>query len=228
MTPRSRRCSKNGDLLIDGGNSLYNRHRAAGEGAWRARAFGLHRTWASSAVQGRPGGAKHDAPGGHPRSAYDAIEGLVRKMAAQVEDGPCVQPTCGLRWRWLTSSKTVHNGIEYGIEQILCEAYDLMERSARPQRPGDGRCPLMAGTNGGALSYLVESPRCGPAHRGPRGRGGDLVERSSNVAGQKGTGLWNAWSAPWRWASRPDDLCGRSMAGLMSSPPRERAERIQR
>ena len=64
-------------------------------------------------------------PGG-TKASYDAIESLLTKMAAKVEDGPCVAYVGpGGSGHFV---KTVHNGIEYGIEQILAEAYDLMKR----------------------------------------------------------------------------------------------------
>ena len=64
-------------------------------------------------------------PGG-TKTSYEAIESLVNKMAAQVEDGPCVTYIGPGGSGHLV--KTVHNGIEYGIEQILAEGYDLMKR----------------------------------------------------------------------------------------------------
>ena len=88
-------------------------------------------------------------PGG-TKASYDAIESLLTKMAAKVEDGPCVAYVGpGGSGHFV---KTVHNGIEYGIEQILAEAYDLMKRvkgcllytSPSPRDVGISRMPSSA------------------------------------------------------------------------------------
>jgi 6-phosphogluconate dehydrogenase len=114
-----------GDLLIDGGNSLYtDTERRVAE--LESQSFGYIGMGVSGGAKGALEGPSM-MPGG-TRAAYDAIEGLVRKMAAQVDDGPCVTYIGpGGAGHFV---KTVHNGIEYGIEQILAEAYDLMKRGA--------------------------------------------------------------------------------------------------
>jgi len=110
-----------GDLLIDGGNSLYtDTERRVAE--LESRSFGFIGMGVSGGAKGALEGPSM-MPGG-TRSAYDAIESMVSLMAAQVEDGPCVTYIGpGGAGHFV---KTVHNGIEYGIEQILAEAYDLM------------------------------------------------------------------------------------------------------
>lgn len=130
-------------------------------------------------------------PGG-TRAAYDAIEGLVTKMAAQVEDGPCVTYIGpGGAGHFV---KTVHNGIEYGIEQILAEAYDLMKRVAGLD--GLSMAAVLAGWNEleELSSFLVEITEVCLRTRDPED-GSDLVERIVDAAGQKGTGLWTVISA---------------------------------
>jgi 6-phosphogluconate dehydrogenase len=130
-------------------------------------------------------------PGG-TKAAYDAIEGLVCKMAAQVEDGPCVTYIGpGGAGHFV---KTVHNGIEYGIEQILVEAYDLMKRCAGMD--GLAMAKVFDGWNQleELSSYLVEITEVCLRTRDPED-GGDLVEKILDVAGQKGTGLWTVVSA---------------------------------
>jgi len=88
----------------------------------------------------------------------------------------------------------VHNGIEYGIEQILCEAYDLMKRSAGLS--GLEMADVFDGWNQleELSSYLVEITEVCLRTRDPED-GGDLVEKILDVAGQKGTGLWTVVSA---------------------------------
>ena len=130
-------------------------------------------------------------PGG-TRAAYDAIESLVCKMAAQVEDGPCVTYIGpGGAGHFV---KTVHNGIEYGIEQILAEAYDLMKRCAGMD--GDAMSAVLGQWNATEelSSFLVEITEICLRTKDPAD-GSDLVEKIVDAAGQKGTGLWTVESA---------------------------------
>jgi 6-phosphogluconate dehydrogenase len=130
-------------------------------------------------------------PGG-TKAAYDAIEPLVRKMAAQVDDGPCVTYIGpGGAGHFV---KTVHNGIEYGIEQILAEAYDLMKRVAGLN--GDQMADVLGQWNQTEelASFLVEITEVCLRTKDPD-TGADLVEAIVDAAGQKGTGLWTVVSA---------------------------------
>lgn len=130
-------------------------------------------------------------PGG-TRAAYEAIESLVCKMAAQVDDGPCVTYIGpGGAGHFV---KTVHNGIEYGIEQVLAEAYDLMKRVAGLD--GQAMADVLADWNQTEelASFLVEITEVCLRARDPE-TGSDLVEFIVDAAGQKGTGLWTVQSA---------------------------------
>ncbi len=178
-----------GDLLIDGGNSLYtDTERRVAE--LESKSFGYIGMGVSGGAKGALEGPSM-MPGG-TRSAYDAIEGLVRKMAAQVEDGPCVTYIGpGGAGHFV---KTVHNGIEYGIEQILAEAYDLMKRIGGMD--GDAMADVLGGWNQTEelASFLVEITEVCLRTKDPE-TGGDLVELIVDAAGQKGTGLWTVVSA---------------------------------
>ena len=178
-----------GDLLIDGGNSLYtDTERRVKE--LESKSFGYIGMGVSGGAKGALEGPSM-MPGG-TRSAYDAIEPLVRRMAAQVDDGPCVTYIGpGGAGHFV---KTVHNGIEYGIEQILAEAYDLMKRSAG--LGGIAMADVLAGWNQleELSSFLVEITEVCLRTRDPE-TGGDLVELIVDAAGQKGTGLWTVESA---------------------------------
>jgi 6-phosphogluconate dehydrogenase len=178
-----------GDLLIDGGNSLYtDTERRVAE--LESRSFGYIGMGVSGGAKGALEGPSM-MPGG-TRSAYDAIEPLVRRMAAQVEDGPCVTYIGpGGAGHFV---KTVHNGIEYGIEQVLAEAYDLMKRVAGLN--GDQMADVLAAWNGTEelASFLVEITEVCLRTKDPES-GGDLVELIVDAAGQKGTGLWTVESA---------------------------------
>ncbi|EAQ74665.1 MULTISPECIES: NADP-dependent phosphogluconate dehydrogenase [unclassified Synechococcus] len=180
---------EDGDLLIDGGNSLYtDTERRVKE--LESQSFGYIGMGVSGGAKGALEGPSM-MPGG-TKAAYDAIEGLVRKMAAQVDDGPCVTYIGpGGAGHFV---KTVHNGIEYGIEQILVEAYDLMKRCAGMD--GLAMAQVFDGWNQleELSSYLVEITEVCLRTRDPED-GGDLVEKILDVAGQKGTGLWTVVSA---------------------------------
>ena len=178
-----------GDLLIDGGNSLYtDTERRVAE--LESRSFGYIGMGVSGGAKGALEGPSM-MPGG-TRAAYDAIESLVCKMAAQVDDGPCVTYIGpGGAGHFV---KTVHNGIEYGIEQILAEAYDLMKRCAGMD--GDAMAAVLAQWNDTEelSSFLVEITEICLRTKDPAD-GGDLVEKIVDAAGQKGTGLWTVESA---------------------------------
>jgi len=178
-----------GDLLIDGGNSLYtDTERRVAE--LESQSFGYIGMGVSGGAKGALEGPSM-MPGG-TRAAYDAIEGLVRKMAAQVDDGPCVTYIGpGGAGHFV---KTVHNGIEYGIEQILAEAYDLMKRGAGLN--GDAMADVLGQWNATEelSSFLVEITEICLRTKDPAS-GGDLVELIVDAAGQKGTGLWTVQSA---------------------------------
>lgn len=178
-----------GDLLIDGGNSLYtDTERRVAE--LESKSFGYIGMGVSGGAKGALEGPSM-MPGG-TRAAYDAIESLVRKMAAQVDDGPCVTYIGpGGAGHFV---KTVHNGIEYGIEQVLAEAYDLMKRSAGLS--GVQMADVLAGWNGTEemSSFLVEITEICLRATDPD-TGGELVEQIVDAAGQKGTGLWTVESA---------------------------------
>ena len=178
-----------GDLLIDGGNSLYtDTERRVAE--LESRSFGFIGMGVSGGAKGALEGPSM-MPGG-TRSAYDAIESMVSLMAAQVEDGPCVTYIGpGGAGHFV---KTVHNGIEYGIEQILAEAYDLMKRGAGLK--GDAMADVLGIWNQTEelASFLVEITEVCLRTKDPA-TGADLVELIVDAAGQKGTGLWTVQSA---------------------------------
>jgi len=177
-----------GDLLIDGGNSLYTdtERRVA---QLESRRFGYIGMGVSGGAKGALEGPSM-MPGG-TKASYDAIESLATAMAAQVEDGPCVTYIGpGGAGHFV---KTVHNGIEYGIEQVLAEAYDLMKRLAGMS--GSQMADVFGhwNTTEELASYLVEITEACLRRKDQDGQ--DLVEKIVDQAGQKGTGLWTVISA---------------------------------
>ena len=172
-----------GDILIDGGNSLYTdtmRRVAA------AQANGL--LYVGSGVSGGEEGALHGPslmPGGSA-AAWPQIRPLFEAIAARTSDGePCAT--------WIGESgaghfvKMVHNGIEYGDMQIICEAYDLMKRGC-----GLGNAEMadvFAAWNARELeSYLIEITRDILGYRDADGA--YTLDSILDAAGQKGTGKW--------------------------------------
>ena len=200
-----------GDLLIDGGNAQFmDTERRVKE--LESKSFGYIGMGVSGGAKGALEGPSM-MPGG-TKTSYDAIESLLNKMAAQVEDGPCVTYIGpGGSGHFV---KTVHNGIEYGIEQILAEAYDLMKRVCGMS--GDEMASVMGYWNKTEelSSYLVEITEACLRVKDPDDSS-DLVEKIMDKAGQKGTGLWTVVSALELGASVPTiyaALNGRVMSSM--------------
>ncbi|MGE0709533.1 MAG: NADP-dependent phosphogluconate dehydrogenase [Planctomycetota bacterium] len=177
-----------GDVVIDGGNSDYHDTRRR-EAALKAQ--GVH--FVGMGVSGGEEGARHGPslmPGGE-REAWDRAKDVLEAIAARTEHGPCVTH-CGPDGAG-HFVKMVHNGIEYGVMQLLAEAYDLLGRGL-----GLGaarQAELFAEWNRGPLgSFLVELTADVLKVQDPE-TGRPLVEVVLDKAGQKGTGRWTAQAA---------------------------------
>jgi 6-phosphogluconate dehydrogenase len=114
-----------GDMIIDGGNSLYE--------DTERRTIELEATGLGFVGMGVSGGEEGALNGpslmpGGTESAYKELEPILVKIAAQVDDGPCVT-YIGPRGAG-HYVKMVHNGIEYGDMQLIAEAYDLLKNAA--------------------------------------------------------------------------------------------------
>ncbi len=206
-----------GDLLIDGGNSEF-RDTERRVAQLESRQFGYIGMGVSGGAKGALEGPSM-MPGG-TKASYEAIESLVQKMAAQVEDIPCVTYIGpGGSGHFV---KTVHNGIEYGIEQILSESYDLMKRVGN--MTGNEIADVFCQWNQTEelSSYLVEITEICLRAKDPED-GKDLVEKIIDKAGQKGTGLWTVVSALELGVSVPTIYASLN-ARVMSSLKKERVE----
>jgi len=177
-----------GDILIDGGNSYYKDtiRRQAELGP-----AGLH--FIGSGISGGEAGALHGPcimPGG-PRQAYDEVEPILARIAAQTEDGPCVAYMGpGGAGHYV---KMVHNGIEYGVMACIAEVYDLLARLLGISAPEIGR--VFGEWNREELgSYLLEITEAVLGHVDPETRR-PLVDLILDQAGQKGTGRWASQDA---------------------------------
>ena len=177
-----------GDILIDGGNSLFtDTDRRCDDLAATGFRF------VGAGVSGGEEGALLGPaimPGG-PKEAWEALAPIFRAIAAKAEDGePCVD-YMGPRGAG-HYVKMVHNGIEYGDMQLIAEVYDILHRAAG--LPARELADIFAEWNDGELrSYLVEiTARI--FERTDEG-GKPLVDTILDEAQQKGTGKWMSQNA---------------------------------
>jgi len=181
-----------GDIIIDGGNSNYNDTMRRTE---YVESKGL--LYIGTGVSGGEEGARHGPsimPGGSPE-AWPHVKPILQAIAAKIPEGdPNGVPCCD----WVGENgaghyvKMVHNGIEYGDMQLICESYHLMKTALGLSH--DEMHQIFAEWNEGKLdSYLIEISRDILAFKDEDGS--PLVEKILDTAGQKGTGKWTAISA---------------------------------
>ncbi|MGB3199268.1 MAG: NADP-dependent phosphogluconate dehydrogenase [Nodosilinea sp.] len=178
-----------GDMIMDGGNSLYE--------DTERRTKDLESTGLRFIGMGVSGGEEGALLGpslmpGGTRAAYDSIEPIVKKIAAQVDDGPCVT-YIGPRGAG-HYVKMVHNGIEYGDMQLIAEAYDLMKNVLGLDHKQLFDVFAEWNLTEELDSFLIEITadiftNIDPDTNKP------LVELIMDAAGQKGTGRWTVMSA---------------------------------
>jgi 6-phosphogluconate dehydrogenase len=170
-----------GDLIIDGGNEWYrNTERRAREMAEKQIMY------MGMGVSGGEEGARNGPslmPGGPPE-AYAIVEDVLRKIAAQVDDGPCVTHI-GLRGAG-NYVKMVHNGIEYGDMQLIAEAYDVLKNVGGLSN--DELAATFSDWNNGELdSFLIEITAQIFRKKDEDGTS-YLVDKVLDKTGSKGTG----------------------------------------
>ena len=176
-----------GDIIIDGGNSHFP------DTIRRAKyveSKGL--LYIGTGVSGGEEGAllgPSMMPGGSP-AAWPAVKKIFQAVAAKVDGEPCCD--------WVGENgaghfvKMVHNGIEYGDMQIICEAYQIMKELLG--MTADEMHDTFAEWNKGDLdSYLIEITRDILGFKDENGQA--LVEKILDTAGQKGTGKWTGVAA---------------------------------
>ena len=177
-----------GDIIIDGGNSHYpDSNRRTKTLAEKGILF------IGTGVSGGEEGARHGPsimPGGNP-AAWPYVKEIFQAIAAKVEDGT---PCCD----WVGENgaghyvKMVHNGIEYGDMQLICEAYQLLKDGLG--LGADELHSIFAEWNKGELdSYLIEITA--EIFTKKDDDGVPLVDKILDTAGQKGTGKWTGISA---------------------------------
>ena len=177
-----------GDIIIDGGNSHF-------PDTARRTAYveSCGKLYIGTGVSGGEEGALNGPslmPGGSP-AAWPSVKPILQAICAKVEDG---SPCCD----WVGENgaghfvKMVHNGIEYGDMQMICEAYHLMRDLLGMS--DDEMHEVFADWNTKELdSYLIEITRDILAYKDTDGS--PIVEKILDTAGQKGTGKWTGIAA---------------------------------
>ena len=178
-----------GDVLIDGGNSLYGDTVRRTE---ELEAEGLR--FIGMGVSGGEEGALNGPslmPGG-TEAAYKELSPILTKIAAQVDDGPCVTYIGpGGAGHYV---KMVHNGIEYGDMQLIAEAYDLLKNVLGLNHDQLHDVFKEWNTTDELNSFLTEITAQIFTYLDPDTHE-PLVEKILDQAGQKGTGRWTVMSA---------------------------------
>ncbi len=177
-----------GDIVIDGGNSHYT-------DTLRRVTYledkGIH--FMGVGISGGEKGARTGPsimPGGDPE-AYPHVRPILEAVAAKVNGSPCVAHLGkGAAGHYV---KMVHNGIEYGIMQLISETYDLLHRGMGLDN--DELHKIYKGWNEGELqSFLVEITRDIFLKKDDR-TDNRLVDMILDKAGSKGTGKWTSQDA---------------------------------
>lgn len=176
-----------GDIIVDGGNSLFtdtNRRTAD------LKAININ--YIGTGVSGGEEGARHGPsimPGGN-KAAWPMVKPIFQAISAHVDGDPCCE--------WVGDNgaghyvKMVHNGIEYGDMQLICEAYQLLSEGLGLR--ADEMHEIFSEWNKGELSsYLIEITAAILAYKDEDGL--PLVDKILDTAGQKGTGKWTGINA---------------------------------
>jgi 6-phosphogluconate dehydrogenase len=177
-----------GDIIIDGGNSHFPDTTRRVK---HLESLGL--LFIGAGVSGGEEGAllgPSIMPGGSP-AAWEPVRPIFQAIAAKVDDGvPCCD--------WVGEEgaghfvKMVHNGIEYGDMQLICEVYDIMRNLLR-MTAEEMHAVFKTWSMGELSSYLIDISRDILATRDTDGL--PLVDKILDKAGQKGTGKWAVTTA---------------------------------
>ncbi len=176
-----------GDIIIDGGNSHFPDTIRRTK---YVESKGL--LFIGTGVSGGEEGAllgPSMMPGGSP-AAWPAVKTIFQAVAAKVDGEPCCD--------WVGENgaghfvKMVHNGIEYGDMQIICEAYQIM-KELLGMTADEMHDTFIEWNKGDLDSYLIEITRDILGFKDENGE--PLVEKILDTAGQKGTGKWTGVAA---------------------------------
>jgi 6-phosphogluconate dehydrogenase len=191
-------CLENGDIIIDGGNSLFtDSNRRTKDLAEKGILF------IGTGVSGGEEGARFGPsimPGGNP-DAWPHVKTIFQAIAAKVDENGQATTSSGKGTPccdWVGDAgaghyvKMVHNGIEYGDMQLICEAYDLLKHALN-LTPDELSAVFTEWNKGELDSYLIEISSQIFAKKDDDGA--PIVDRILDTAGQKGTGKWTVESA---------------------------------
>jgi len=179
---------ENGDIIIDGGNSHFPdtiRRTALVESKGKL--------YIGTGVSGGEEGAllgPSIMPGGSP-AAWPHVKAIFQRIAAKTDDG---EPCCD----WVGENgaghfvKMVHNGIEYGDMQMICEVYQIMKEGLGMTN-AEMRDVFVEWCEGELNSYLIEITRDILAYKDEDGN--EVIDLILDTAGQKGTGKWTVIEA---------------------------------
>ena len=175
------------DIIIDGGNTLYTdtvrREKYLSDKGFRFIGAGVS--------GGEEGALKGPSimPGG-PASTWEVMKPIFEAISAKVDGVPCVTHIGeGGAGHFV---KMVHNGIEYGDMQLICEAYNIFKSAGFSN---EEQAQIFADWNAGDLeSYLIEITANIFKQKDPE-TGTDIIDLIVDKAGQKGTGRWTMMSA---------------------------------
>lgn len=186
-----------GDVIVDGGNEWYPNTIRRGKDL---EAKGIH--FIGMGISGGEEGARHGPslmPGG-PRVAYDLIEPIITKCAAQVNDGPCtgyLGPIGAGNY-----VKMIHNGVEYGDMQLIGEVYDIMKHVLKLSN--QEMADIFEEWNKTELDcYLIEITAKILAKKDDVTNEGHVIDYVLDKTGMKGTGRWTIQEAAERSVAAP-------------------------
>ena len=176
------------DLIIDSGNSYFK------DTDRRAQFLSeKNLLFMGMGISGGEQGARYGPsmmPSG-PEEGYDRVKAILEQVAAQVQGEPCV--TYLGRGSAGHYVKMVHNGIEYGLMQLLAETYDIMKRGLGLNNE-ELHEVYSHWKNTEISSYLIDIT-ANIFSRKDEKTGTALIDVILDEAGQKGTGKWTSWDA---------------------------------
>jgi len=205
-----------GDMIIDGGNEWFENTERRSESLSKKGIM-----YMGMGVSGGEEGARFGPslmPGG-PEEAWASVAPILKKIAAQVDDGPCVfHIGPGGSGNYV---KMIHNGIEYGDMQLIGEAYDIL-RTIGGLTPGQLADVFTEWNKGDLKSFLIEiTANIMAVKDDVTGDGSVLVEKVLDKTGAKGTGMWTMEEAVRRGVPSPT-IASSLDARYMSSLKEER------
>ncbi len=206
-----------GDIIIDGGNSHFPDSQRRYEALQKKQIL-----FVGAGVSGGEEGARHGPsimPGGN-KKAWEEIKPIFQAIAAKSDGEPCCD--------WVGEGgaghfvKMVHNGIEYGDMQLICEAFDLLQKGARCSY--EELAAIFTEWNKTELdSYLIEITSQIFAKKE---EGKVVLDTILDVAGQKGTGKWTVMEALER--GLPVTLISEAVFARALSALKEEREKVSR